>query len=187
MKKITQKIAKLQCFTSICTALIALPAVASSGSPAHELKTVSYVDLNRYAGTWYQIAFFPTRFQKNCTLNTSATYELLPNGTVSVFNSCTKPNGKVKTIEGTARVVDSVTQAKLKVKFFWFAPAGDYWVIDLGQNYEYAVVGEPKRNYLWILSRTPTVSSALYNQLKATAEAQGFDVGRLQLTSELQP
>lgn len=162
-----------------------MQAAAAHADPL-PLKTVNFVDLNRYAGLWHQIAFFPTRFQKNCTLNTTAEYGLRSDGKVSVRNECTKnKNGKRVSIEGYARVVDTVTQAKLKVKFFWFAPAGDYWVIDLGANYEYAVVGTPDRDYLWILSRSPTMCRSVYDGLVEAARNQGFPVEKLVKTAPL--
>ena len=159
---------------------------ASEGPSLPNVQTVDSVDLSRYAGKWYQIAFFPTVFQGTCTINTTATYGIRPDGKISVFNECYKPNGKYKSILGTARPVDS-SNSKLKVKFFWFAPAGDYWIIDLEPNYQYAVVGAPNRKYLWILSRTPQITGSLYLELLKRAEAQAFDVSRIQLTSTLLP
>jgi apolipoprotein D and lipocalin family protein len=152
-----------------------------------EVRTVQSVDLNRYLGTWHQIAFFPTRFQGKCKIDTTATYGLLPDGRISVRNECTRPDGKRKSIEGSARVVDKGSNARLKVKFFWFAPAGDYWIIELDPDYQVAVVGAPDRNYLWILSRTPRISRSLYENLLARVAAQQFDVKRIELTSELLP
>lgn len=168
------------------TLLLALVLTASTqmaqASDLPPLKTVDYVDIERYAGLWHQIAFYPTRFQKNCMIDTTATYSLRGDGKVGVVNQCTKNNGKRNEISGTARIVDAKTQAKLKVKFFWFAPAGNYWVIDLGKDYEYAVVGEPKRKFLWILSRTPTLASDVYEGILRRAEAQGYDRNRIQIT-----
>ncbi len=163
-------------------------ACASNPGPAlPPVETVDYVDLTRYVGKWHQIAFFPTRFQGSCTIDTTATYGVMDDGRVSVFNECKKPSGKTKSISGSAKIVDRDSNAKLKVKFFWFAPAGDYWIIDLGQNYEYAVVGSPDRKYLWILSRTPQITNSLYQDLVKRASSQYFDVNNLQLTSQLLP
>ncbi|MBL7714066.1 MAG: lipocalin family protein [Bdellovibrionales bacterium] len=172
--------------TAFGFSLLTFSAWASAHDFA-ELKTVPSVDLNRYTGVWHQIAFFPTRFQRKCTLDTTAEYGLRADGKISVRNECTKnESGKRVSIEGTARVVDPVSLAKLKVKFFWFAPAGDYWIIDLGSNYEYAVVGTPDRDYLWVLSRTPTISQNVYDQLVARAKAQQFPVEKLQITGKVQ-
>jgi apolipoprotein D and lipocalin family protein len=162
-------------------------ARACNGGDLPEVRTVRSVDLERYLGTWHQIAFFPTRFQGSCRIDTTAIYGRLPDGRISVRNECTKPNGKRKSIEGTARIVDQETRARLKVKFFWFAPAGDYWIIELDPDYQFAVVGSPDRNYLWILSRTPRMSRSVYEELVARVAAQKFEVGRIELTSELLP
>jgi apolipoprotein D and lipocalin family protein len=149
------------------------------------LQTVPRVDLNRYLGTWYEIAAFPQSFQRGCTGST-ATYTLRSDGEIDVLNRCRigSLDGEEKVAEGRARIVDDTTNAKLEVSFFrpfW----GDYWIIDLGANYEYAVVGHPSRDYLWILSRTPTMDSAVYASIVARLRAQGYEVDRLKRT--LQP
>lgn len=166
-----------------CSSMSSLFAKSQSDQPP--VQTVDYVDLTRYVGKWHQIAFFPTRFQGKCTLSTTATYTLRSDGKVGVLNECRTPEGKSKSISGTARVDDPDSNAKLKVKFFWFVPAGDYWIIALDPEYQYAVVGAPDRNYLWILARTASIKAALYQDLVKKAQEQGFDVSRLQLTSEL--
>lgn len=157
--------------------LLAWPA----GSRAVErtLETVPHVNLTRYVGTWYEIASYPQRFQKGCT-GTTATYTLRANGTVEVINRCARDslNGRVTVARGRARVVDRRTNAKLKVSFFW--PFwGDYWIIDLGRDYEYAVVGHPSRKYLWILSRSPHMDDASYAVILERLRAQGYDTTRL--------
>jgi apolipoprotein D and lipocalin family protein len=130
-----------------------------------ELKTVSHVDVNRYLGTWYEIASFPQRFQKNCVY-TRATYSLREDGKIKVANQCRDktPDGKLREAQGKAWVVDPHTNAKLKVQFFW-PFSGDYWIIDLGPDYEYAVIGHPERTYLWILSRTPQMDEKTYQAI----------------------
>jgi apolipoprotein D and lipocalin family protein len=146
-----------------------------------ELRTVQKVDLQRYLGTWYDIASFPQRFQRGCS-GTTATYSLRSDGDIDVLNRCWK-EGQEETANGRARVVDRTTNAKLKVSFFrpfW----GDYWIIDLGMNYEYAVVGHPSRDYLWILSRTPTLESPVYSGILGRLQAQGYEVNRLNLTPQ---
>ncbi|KIG19592.1 outer membrane lipoprotein [Enhygromyxa salina] len=143
------------------------------------LQTVDHVDLERYAGTWYEIASYPQKFQRNCT-GTTATYELRADGQVNVINRCRKYtlDGRLDQAKGRARVVDPATNAKLEVSFFW--PFwGDYWIIDLGPEYEYAVVGHPTREYLWILSREPAMSPELYDAILARLEAQRYDTSRL--------
>jgi apolipoprotein D and lipocalin family protein len=149
-----------------------------------ELRTVPHVDLGRYLGNWYDIASFPQRFQRGC-MGTVATYTLRRDGDIDVLNRCRKGSltGKEESAQGRARVVDRSTNAKLKVSFFrpfW----GDYWIIDLGPNYEYAVVGHPSRDYLWILSRTPTMDGAVYEGILGRLRQQGYEVARLNRTPQ---
>jgi len=152
-----------------------------------ELKTVEHVDVKRYMGTWFEIAKFPQRFEKGL-VGITANYTLLPNGKVRVINSGHKVdfNGKLKTIEGKAWVVDTVTNAKLKVSFFW-PFAADYWILELGKDYEYSVVGEESRKYLWILSRTPQMEDAIYNELLKRLQQKGFDVSKLERIPQRAP
>lgn len=149
------------------------------------LTTVPKVELNRYLGTWYEIASFPQGFQRGCTA-TTANYTLREDGEIDVLNRCRKErlDGEESAAKGRARVVDSTTNAKLQVSFFrpfW----GDYWVIDLGPDYEFAVVGHPGRDYLWILSRTPTMEPAMYEEIVSRLKARGYETERLVKT--LQP
>jgi apolipoprotein D and lipocalin family protein len=147
----------------------------------NDLETVAKVELDKYLGKWYEIAHLPAVFQNGCN-QTTATYSLLKNGNISVLNECTK-NGKYKKAKGTAKVVDKQTGAKLKVTFFW-PFYGDYWIIKLGENYDYAVVGTPNRRYLWILSRTPKMEPKLYSELTDFAKSKGFNVDNLILTKQ---
>ena len=126
------------------------------------LEVVPHVDLEKYLGKWYEIAHLPFRFENDCT-DITATYSLSKDGNVSVLNECLK-DGKLKRAKGKAKVVDKISGAKLKVTFFW-PFYGDYWIIDLGKDYNYAVVGTPNRKYLWILSRTPHMDDKLFSQL----------------------
>ena len=142
------------------------------------LQVVPQVDLKQYMGTWFEIARYPHRFQEGCA-GSSATYTLLEEGTVDVLNQCRKgPTGEISSAKGKARVVDPKTNAKLKVTFFW-PFSGDYWIIDLGEKYDYAVVGHPSRKYLWILSRTPQMDEGLYRQILKRLVDQGYDTARL--------
>jgi len=140
------------------------------------LEVVPHVELERYLGKWYEIAHLPAKFQEGCN-ETTATYTLSKDGSISVLNQCTK-NGKLKQAKGKAKVVDKDSNAKLKVTFFW-PFYGDYWIIKLGNNYDYSVVGTPNRKYLWILSRTPQMDDMLYSQLIEHVESKGYDVGEL--------
>ncbi|HVP40563.1 MAG TPA: lipocalin family protein [Candidatus Krumholzibacteriaceae bacterium] len=145
------------------------------------LEVVPYVELKKYLGKWYEIAHLPFRFQEGCT-DTTATYSLSEGGSISVLNECIE-NGKVKRAKGKAKVVDKSSGAKLKVTFFW-PFYGDYWIIDLGEDYDYAVVGTPNRKYLWILSRTPRMDDKLYSQLIESVKSKGFNVDNLIKTSQ---
>ena len=145
---------------------------------APELKVVPHVELNRYLGKWYEIGSFPQSFQKGCTAVT-AEYSLRPDGDIKVVNSCRlgSPDGDVKVAEGKAGVTDTTTNAKLRVQFFW-PFSGKYWIIELGDQYEYAVVGHPNRDYLWFLSRTPKMDPVLFDRLMERVKEQGFDTSR---------
>ena len=146
------------------------------------LDVVGPVDLSRYAGHWYEIARLPNRFEKKCADSVTATYTLRSDGKVDVVNRCRKANGEYTTAKGKAKIVDKKTNAKLKVTFFW-PFYGDYWILDLGSNYEYAVVGAPNRDYLWILSRSPQLDEGLYQSLLAKMATRGFETERMIRTS----
>ncbi len=150
--------------------------VRMSAKGRDSLEVVPHVELERYLGKWYEIARLPAKFQEGCDF-TTATYALSKDGSISVINACTK-DGKAKQSKGKAKVIDNVSNAKLKVTFFW-PFYGDYWIIDLGKDYDYAVVGTPNRKYLWILNRSPKMDDALFSRLVESAKAKGFDVGRL--------
>lgn len=147
------------------------------------LEVVPSVDLIRYVGKWYEIASFPTSFQKGCAGST-ADYSLGPDGSIGVLNQCRKePDGALQSARGTAWVTDPATNAKLKVQFFW-PFSGDYWIIDLGRDYEYAVVGHPSRDYLWILSRSPRMADETYERVRERVRQKGYDTGRLVKTPQ---
>ncbi|KAJ3705471.1 hypothetical protein LUZ61_009176 [Rhynchospora tenuis] len=155
-----------------------------------EVTPVRGLDLNRYMGRWYEIACFPSQFQPKNGANTRATYTLNEDGTVKVLNE-TWTDGKRGFIQGTAFKADAKSdEAKLKVRFFVppFLPiipiTGDYWVLYIGDNYQYAVVGQPSRKYLWILSRTPVIDDEVYNHLVEKAKEQGYDVSKLKKTPQ---
>ncbi len=164
------------------------PSVAREANP--EVTTVRSVDLDRYAGDWFEIARFPNRFQTKCAGDVKARYTRRPDGKIDVVNSCRTSDGGTTQAAGLARVDDTATRAKLKVRF---APAalswlpfvwGDYWIIGLDEGYQWAVVGSPDRNYLWILSRTPALDGASYERAIELARAKGFDVAKLVRTKQ---
>ncbi len=163
---------------------------ASMPEAAAPVTTVPSVDLDRYAGDWFEIARFENRFQQKCAGDVKASYARRPDGRIDVTNSCRTADGGTTVAKGVARVEDAATRSKLKVRF---APAllsflpfvwGDYWIIGLDDNYRWALVGSPDRSYLWILSRTPQMDQALFDQALARARANGFDVSKLQRTKQ---
>jgi apolipoprotein D and lipocalin family protein len=138
------------------------------------LQTVDKVDLSRYLGSWYEIARIPNSFEDECASDSMAHYALLKDGRIEVVNTCRTRDGQKKSIRGVAKVVDPVSKAKLKVRFGWVG-SGDYWVLVLNSFYEYAVVGEPSRKYLWILNRTPSMDRGTYRGLLERIEELGYD------------
>lgn len=170
---------------TILTALwLAIPGWSKIEPP----ETVRYVELGRYVGTWFEIARFPFAQQRGCH-NTTATYAFNDDGTIKVTNRCRKGSftGRESVANAKAKVVDKVSNAKLKVKFFFLAPWADYWIIRLDEDYRYAVVSQPSRKYLWILSRTSVMDPVLYDKLVEGLAADGFDVSRLERTPQTWP
>ena len=154
-------------------AIVASTIGAMGQNRENELKVVESVDLSKYVGIWYEIARLPNRFEKRCADSVTATYALRQDGKLDVLNKCRKSSGEYTTAKGKAKIVDKETNARLKVTFFW-PFYGNYWILDLGPNYEYAVVGDPSRKYLWILSRTPTLDEDVYQMLVDKMSKQGF-------------
>lgn len=151
------------------------------------LQVVNKVELSKYMGRWYEIATIVMWFEKDCAGGTTADYELFSDGTVKVLNACYTADGKKKTGSGRAWVVDDQTNAKLKVSFLPFGLkffGGDYWIIDLGANYEYAVVGHPSRRYGWILSRTKTLPEEVLNSIISSLETKGYDFSKFTMTNQ---
>ncbi len=175
-------------------ALIAVSLLAAGpqarGADMTAVTTVAFVDLERYAGDWYEVARFPNRFQRQCAGDVKATYVRRPDGRIDVVNSCRNAGGTTSVARGVARVADAATRAKLKVRF---APAalsflpfvwGDYWILGLGDRYQWALVGSPDRQYLWILSRTPELDQPSFAAAEARARENGFDTARLVRTKQ---
>ncbi|XP_016490878.1 temperature-induced lipocalin-1 [Nicotiana tabacum] len=157
------------------------------------MEVVKKLDVEKYMGRWYEIASFPSRFQPKNGVNTRATYTLNPDGTVHVLNE-TWCDGKRGYIEGTAYKADPKSdEAKLKVKFYVppFLPiipvTGDYWVLHIDENYQYALIGQPSRNYLWVLCRQNSLDDEIYNQLVEKAKEEGYDVSKLHKTPHTNP
>src|SRR6056297_263026 len=165
-------------------AVIALLLLAACGSHHPPLPTVDHVDLDRYLGTWYEIARYPAPFQEGCVA-TSATYSLREDGDIRVLNRCrvNTPDGELRVAEGRAKIIDEQSNAKLKVTFFW-PFYGDYWVLALDEDYQWALVGEPSRQYLWILSRTRQMDAALFDSIVGRLPALGYDPEKLLITPQ---
>jgi apolipoprotein D and lipocalin family protein len=158
-----------------------------------ELTAVATLDVSRYLGTWYEIAKFPNWFQRNCASDTRAEYSLDTQGSLRVINSCRRENGELDQVIGTARQEGPATSPKLKVRFApaWlsFIPMvwGNYWIVDLDADYRLVAVSEPTRDYLWVLSRTPTVDPKAYGELLARLTENGLDVTKLERTPHSVP
>jgi apolipoprotein D and lipocalin family protein len=164
--------------------------LACTGAAAAPVEPIATLDVPRYMGTWYEIAKYPNSFQRRCLGNTTATYTLQPDKTVKVSNRCEVEKGEAIVATAEARQVGAATSPKLEVRF---APAwlsflpfvwADYWVIDLDEQYQLAAVSEPKREYLWILSRTPQVEPPAYAALLARLEKQGYSLQKLENTPQ---
>ncbi len=161
--------------TSVLICMVLLFTACSSKNPP--LQTVQKVDINRYLGTWYEIARYEHFFEKDCK-NVSANYSMLDEQTIKVVNRCTNmlTNEKKEAI-GRAYATDD-TNSKLKVSFF--RPFyGDYWVMILDENYDYVVVGTPSREYLWILCRKPILDEKIKNEILQKLPTLGFDASKL--------
>ncbi|MBP1640050.1 MAG: Outer rane lipoprotein Blc [Bacteroidetes bacterium] len=147
-----------------------------SSAPLH---TIGQLDVQRYSGTWYEIARITHRFERGLK-KVSATYTVRNDGKITVLNRGSKDTDPevVKTAKGIAWIPDPTKPAQLKVRFFW-PFTGNYWIIDLDADYRHALIGDPSRKYLWILSRTKTMDAATYNRLTDIAAKAGFDISRL--------
>jgi len=170
---------------AVC-ALVLSPAYGQASGSITAPRTVEAVDLARYAGVYYEIARFPNRFQKQCAGDVTATYTNLPDGDVRVVNRCRRADGSMDEARGVVRQAGKdASNAKLEVRFApaWlsFLPQvwGDYWILAVGPDYSYAVVGSPSREYLWILSRVQQMTELAYRQAVEAARANGYDVSRL--------
>jgi apolipoprotein D and lipocalin family protein len=172
--------------TMLLMVCLVAPDLAAQEGDRKELITVPKVDFGRYVGRWYEVARLPNRFQEKCAGDVTATYTLLDDGRIEVLNRCRREDGEYSTAEGIAKLaVEDGSNAKLKVRF---APAilsflpfvwGDYWIIDLAPDYSYAVVGEPGRKYLWVLSRSPMMDDKNLDSILVRTGKQGYDVTQI--------
>ena len=171
--------------------VLLLPIILTSSCSVYhgpKLDTVAKVDVNEYTGTWYEIKSFPNSFQKGCHC-TTAKYAKNPSESyIRITNSCRRGSstGRISVANGKAFIVPKSNNSKLKVQFFW-PFRGNYWILALGdpnKKYEYALIGNPRRNYLWILSRTPTLPSSTIKKIEAIATEKLFDVKKLRSTDQ---
>lgn len=184
---------KLAHLTAILACTVALTANAQTADPAKQpLVTITSIDLLRYQGVWHQVALYPNRFQKSCATNTRAVYTPQPEGKVQVVNQCRMADGKEMQIVGQARPAKEaaltgtlLTPPQLQVRFApdWLSWLpfvwGDYWVIQLAADYRYAVIGEPHREFLWVLARETQINSTDWASIEAKLKEQGYDPARL--------
>ena len=169
---------------------LALAAIATTLSAQQPLRVAESVDLNRYTGKWYEVARIPNKFQNRCARDVVAQYSLRTDGRIDVVNQCRNADGGIVQARGIARKGKGGNSAALQVRF---APAilsflpkvwGDYWILAIGPDYTWSVVGTPSREYLWILSRTPGMSTSGYAQAIEIAKGNGFDAAQLVRTPQ---
>jgi apolipoprotein D and lipocalin family protein len=174
-------------------ALAAMTAGVALGAerPPTPVTVVPEVDLDRYAGRWYEIARLPNRFQQDCACCVTATYTVRGDGRLTVVNECRTADGRPKSAEGEAKLAAKAgPSSKLKVRFaprflsFLGVVWGDYWILDLDEDYSHALVGSPDRKYLWVLSRELAMAEETYDGMLGKAGAMGFDIGRVQKTAQ---
>ena len=150
--------------------------------------TVKYVDLKKYAGLWYEVAKIPNSFQDHCVKGTTAKYILMEDGEIKVINSCIDEDGEVDDADGLARIVDKKSNAKLEVSFVsflgWRPFWGDYWIIGLDENYQWAIVGTPSRKYGWVLSRKPKLDETTMNNIFNIIKNQGYDPKKFEISKQ---
>ena len=172
-------------------AVFNLTACYDERAASQPQKSVETIDINKYVGTWYEIARFDAFFQKDC-VGVTAEYQIIPDGKISVMNKCHLKtlDGETKQATGTARVPDPTKPAQLKVRFDQFGAnffEGDYWVIALDKHYKWAVVSEERGRYLWILSRTPQMDEKLYKSIVRDLDAKSIQTKFLQKTLQFNP
>lgn len=170
--------------TLVLTACASQPDYRAEETPP---ETVAFVELDRYLGKWYEIARYPNSFERNCQ-GVTAEYSIRPDGAIGVLNTCRKgtPDGKARTAEGRARIVEGSDNSKLRVKFApsWVPFAeGDYWILHLEADYSAALVGSPSGKYLWILARETSLAPAILTKIKSRAEALGYDASKLEMVA----
>jgi len=156
------------------------------------LQAVEKIELNKYLGTWHEVARKPLYFQRKCDSNVTANYSLNKNGNIKVDNSCYTKDGKFKQTIGEAFVQNAPSNSKLKVSFLpkiirWLPVGrGDYWVLKIDENYETVLVGEPDKKYMWILSRSQQPQPEVVQEYLNYAESIGYDLSDVIKTKQIQ-
>ena len=168
-----------------------LGALGLSGATGAALpnEPVERIDLERYLGTWHEVARLPNRYQDDCVTGTTATYFRDADGEIVVRNACTTAEGERMSVDGVAREVVSGS-GHLQVRFAprwlaWLPVWAEYWVLDLDPDYRWAVVGGPTRKFLWVLARDPQLDPAVFEGIKTRAAARGYAVERLWVADAL--
>ena len=180
------------CYGLLTTALLAY-SVTSHAQALPPVQTIASLDVPRYMGTWFELAKFPNVFQRKCVSNTRAVYTLNVDNTLQVLNRCRIQDGSTIEALGQAKQIGNATSPVLKVRFApewlgWLPLVwGDYWVIDLDDQYQLAAVSDAKREYLWVLSRSPKTDPRQYAALLQRLQQQGFDVDKLEVTKHDAP
>ena len=180
------------CYGFLTTALLVC-SVTSHAQALPPVQTIASLDVTRYMGTWFELAKFPNVFQRRCVSNTRAVYTLNVDNTVQVLNRCRIQDGSMIEALGQAKQIGNATSPVLKVRFApewlgWLPLVwGDYWVIDLDDQYQLAAVSDAKREYLWVLSRSPKTDPRQYAALLQRLQQQGFDVDKLEVTTHDTP
>ena len=162
--------------------LIGLGAATLAYAQTKPLQTVDKVQLDRYLGVWYEIARKPMYFENKCSRDITATYTLNENGNVSVTNRCLSKDGQLQQSIGEAFVHNAPFNTKLKVSFLpeairWLSVArGDYWILKIDDDYQTVLVGEPRRKYMWVLSRSAQPDQAVVNEYLEYAKSVGYNL-----------
>jgi apolipoprotein D and lipocalin family protein len=162
--------------------LIGLGAATLAYAQTKPLQTVDKVQLDRYLGVWYEIARKPMYFENKCSRDITATYTLNENGNVSVTNRCLSKDGQLQQSIGEAFVQNAPFNTKLKVSFLpeairWLSVArGDYWILKIDDDYQMVLVGEPRRKYMWVLSRSAQPDQAVVNEYLEYAKSVGYNL-----------
>jgi apolipoprotein D and lipocalin family protein len=173
----------------VATALFSVLMAGCSSDSHAPMRTVSNFEVERYLGQWHQVAAIPAWFQSDCLANTAADYTMGEDGLIEVVNSCETADGLRKKAEARARFLKDPSDGRLEVTFvevagLWVWPAaGDYWIIGLDPDYRWAVVGQPSREFAWILARSRTLDAQTLRDIQHILEREAYDTCELLLTA----